>query len=102
MPLTLMAPVAPLTLRAPFGVGAPFAGEELKNSGDEDATLFDRGALGVACELFCCADRAGEFTGCELRVHRAGVPESEFLWDRREVGDDILELRAISPSLFAR
>ena len=94
MPLALAAPVAPLTLFAPFIVRASFTGEELKNSGDEDATLFNRDARGVACGLFCCADRMGEFMGCELRVARAGVPETEFLCDRREAGDDILELPA--------
>ena len=103
IPLTLPVRIAPLTPFAPFAVGAPLVGEDPKNSGDEDATLFDREARGVACELFCCcAERAGEFMCCELRVDRAGVPDTEFLCDRRDAGDDILKLRTISWSFFAQ
>lgn len=51
--------------------------------------MFCLEAWGVACDPFCCADRAGEGTCCELRAERCGVADPEFLCERREAGDDI-------------
>lgn len=51
--------------------------------------LFCRDARGVACDPFCCADRAEEGACCELRAERCGVADSECLCERREAGDDI-------------
>ena len=81
-PVAPFVPLAPLVATAPFVV-APLVGDELKNKGDDEGTLFCPEARGVASDPFGCAVRL-------LRVDRAGVPNVELRCDLREAGEDML------------
>ena len=93
---------------------APLAGEERKKRGDDDAA-FCCAALGVACGFpwgddntpeigrICAGGAVGLLKGCwAFLVGRTGVEDVEVRFERREVGEDIIDVTTVERSKLYR